>query len=132
MVPTPVAIGMVTCEKVIVEERTRNISLVSCFDRIVVGEFPTAPQRFAVFATLKDGEGNGTITLVITHLESDEEIYAQEGLVHFPNRLSEVRALFRVNACRFPTPGRYLVSLLVDGAWISQREIEAVAKEDLP
>jgi len=74
MVPTPVVLGLTVCERVIVEERTRNLSLVSCFTKLFVDEFPSSPQRFAVVAAFRDGLGTGTIDLVITQVETDREI----------------------------------------------------------
>jgi hypothetical protein len=59
MVPLPTVLGLIVCEKVIVEERTKNVSLISCFDRLVVEQVPTPPQQIAVFSTLTDGQGVG-------------------------------------------------------------------------
>ncbi len=40
MTPTPVAIGLTLCERVIVEEGTRNLTLVSTFISLQGEEFP--------------------------------------------------------------------------------------------
>jgi hypothetical protein len=63
MIPRPIALGLTICEKAIVEERTRNLTLVSCFTKLIVEDFPSLPQRFALFAVLTDGLGNGTIVV---------------------------------------------------------------------
>jgi hypothetical protein len=65
MVPVPVAVALSVCEKVIVEEGTKNVSLISTFSRLRVTEFPARPQPFCVFATLLDGEGDATVSLEI-------------------------------------------------------------------
>ena len=69
MVPAPVAVGLSICEKVIVEEGTKNVSLISTFRRLRLRGFPARSRPFCVFATLLDGEGNGTINLEITDWE---------------------------------------------------------------
>ena len=76
MVPTPVALGLNVCEKIVVEEGTKNVTLVNCFSKMFVDSFPSDPQRFALYAVLRDGQGLATIQLVVTDAESDEEIYS--------------------------------------------------------
>lgn len=43
MVPPPIARGLVVCESAVVEERTRNVSLINTFLGIRSNVFPTAP-----------------------------------------------------------------------------------------
>ena len=69
MIPPPVALGL--CEKAIVEEGTKNLTLVNTFTTMFVDGFPSPPQRFAAYAALTDGLGNATIQLGLTHLETD-------------------------------------------------------------
>jgi hypothetical protein len=59
MIPRPIALGLTICEKIIVEEKTRNVTLVSCFSKLIVEGFPSPSQRFAVYAVLTDGLGDG-------------------------------------------------------------------------
>jgi hypothetical protein len=117
------------CEKALVEEGTKNVSLKSTFTKIVVEEFPSLPQRFVVYSVLTGGLGDGTMDLVVTHLETDEETYANRFPVHFPDRVAEVRVLFRVNRCIFPLPGEYVITLLLDGEWLAHRQIRVVEQE---
>ncbi len=73
MVPLPTVLGLIVCEKVIIEQGTRNVSLVTCFNGLVVERVPTPPCTFAVYSTLTDGQGRGTIALVISSLETHAE-----------------------------------------------------------
>jgi hypothetical protein len=41
----------------VIEEKTRNISLVNCFTRLDFREFPSPPLSFTVYAALSDGLG---------------------------------------------------------------------------
>ncbi len=130
MFPRPIALGMTLCEKVIVEKGTENISLVSTFNKMSVRQLPSVPRPFAVFAMVTDGMGDGTIDLVVTRQDSDQVIYALRQRVRFPDRLTEVRILFQVNACSFPAAGVYQFSLLVDEQWLAHRRLHIVLKED--
>jgi hypothetical protein len=129
-VPPPTVLGLTICEKVIVEEGTNNLTLVSTFTKLTVSGFPSPPQRFAVYTVLTDGVGDATIDLVVTRLDTTEEVYARRQHVRYPNKLIEARVLFRVSECSFPAPGRYQATLLVDGEWVAQRWILVAAKED--
>jgi hypothetical protein len=59
-------------------------------------------------------------------------VYALEQVVSFPNRLAEVRVLFRVNRCVFPSPGVYQLALFVDGDWVAHRLLSVLPVEDSP
>jgi hypothetical protein len=130
MVPRPVALGLTLCESVIIEEGTKNVSLINCFTGLKVAGFPSTPRPFCVLAALMDGKGDGTIDVMLTRLDSDDVVYELRRRAHFPDRLTEVRVLFRINECSFPAPGWYDVTLLVDGEWVAQRRVRVYSEED--
>ena len=129
MVPRPVLLGLTLCDHVIVEERTRKVSLVGCFSAIRVGSFPATPPPFSGFALLTDGLGDATIQLSVSRMETQEDIYIREMPCHFPDRLTEVRVHFRIHQCVFPAPGWYQVTLLADGEWLAQRLLRVYSVE---
>jgi hypothetical protein len=120
----PVARGLVICEKAIIEEGTRNVTLVSCFNRFRIRQFPSGPRSFAVYTVLTDGQGQLTLDLVVSRLDNGDEIYQQSRVLGFPVPLDEVRYLTRVNDCSFPVAGAYAVTLQADGEFIAQARIE--------
>ena len=130
MVPPPIALGLLLCEKVIVEEGTKNVTLVNTFTKLRVDGFPSLPQHFAVYAALTAGLGQATMVLAVTHLDTDQEVYSYQNTVSFPDRLAEVRVLIRVNGCSFPAPGKYQLMLLIDGKWVAHRHLQVAEKED--
>ena len=129
MVPAPQALGLTLCERVIIEQGTKNPSLIGIFLARIVEGFPSEPVVFSAFAPLSDGSGTGTIELVAVRLETDEQIYMQRGEVTFPHRFAVVNAHFRVSKLRFPAPGSYAFMLLVDGDLIAQRRVEVYRRE---
>jgi Family of unknown function (DUF6941) len=128
MVPLPTVVGLIVCERVIVEEGTKNVSLISTFERLNVEGMPSTPRPFAVFTTLTDGQGHGTIELVISNLESAQEVYVRRMPVHFSDRLTDLRVLFQVNRCSFPAGGWYQLSLLIDGELLGSRKLRVTVK----
>jgi hypothetical protein len=130
MHPPPVVLGLTVCEKIIVEERTKNVTLVSTFTKLVADELPTPPQKFAIYTVLTGAHGDGIIDLEIRSLETNEEISSNQMPAHFADRLMELRILFRVASCSFPSVGHYQVTLLLDGEWLAQRRIHVVQREE--
>jgi hypothetical protein len=105
MSPAPLVLGLTLCEKAIVEEGPKNMTLVSTFTKLVVDEFPSLPQKLVLYAVLTGGLGDGTIHLVVRHLDTNDEIFTAEMPVRFPDRVAEVRVLLRINRCSFPAAG---------------------------
>ncbi len=68
----PVAIGLLLCEQVIIEERTRNVTPVNCFTHRVLRRFPSEPFPFTVFAVLTDGRGKMPLDIVVERLDDLE------------------------------------------------------------
>jgi hypothetical protein len=132
MNPPPITLGLTLCEKVITEERTRNLTLVSTFRTLFVDDFPTLPQRLAFATVLTAGQGDATIDLAITHLATDEEIYSIRRQLRFPNRLEEVRVAFHIRDCSFPAPGHYEATLFVDGDPVARRKFLVRDREQEP
>src|SRR5262245_13229011 len=130
MVPRPVALGMTLCDYVIVEERTKKVSLIGSFTGLAVAAFPALVAPFSVFAALTDGRGDGTVEVRVTRLETNEQVAAARGSVHFPDPLAEASCRFRFHQCSFPAAGYYQFTLLVDGEWAAQRRIRVYSKED--
>jgi hypothetical protein len=115
---------MSLCDYVIVEKGTEKISLIGLFERFRLAQFPAQAPPFCVFATLTGAEGSGIIRLEIQDLETLERIADWEQTVHFVDRLTNVRVVFRLNDCEFPHPGFFQARLLADGEWIAQKRFE--------
>jgi hypothetical protein len=126
----PVAIGLLVCEQVIVEENTGNVTLVNCFRRRKVAGFPADPFPFVVFAILTDGSGQITLEVRIERLDTLDEVYQVSHTIRFPDPLQEVRCVIRLRDCSFPVAGPYQVTLLADNEPIAQRRIVLLEEND--
>ena len=125
----PVPIGLVLCEQVIIEEKTRNITPVNCFSQRTVEGFPSLPFPFILFAIITDGLGDMTLEIVIQRLDTLDEIYRASVPFRFAHPLQEARCTFRIRNCIFPVAGRYNVMLLADQELVAQRRIRIVQTE---
>jgi len=127
---TPVAIGLLICEQVIVEEKTRNVTPVNCFTHRRVPRFPSEPFPFVVFSTLTDGLGEMPLEVRIYRLDTLEEIYRTiAATIRFTDPLQSVRFQLRIRDVSFPVSGHYNVALLADDEIIPQRKIVILQKE---
>ena len=111
MTQKPVAIGMLTCEQVIVEEITRNVTPVNCFGERAVTRFPSETIPFVLYALLTDGLGEMPLTVVIQRLDTYDEVHRVSSRYRFGNPLHEVRCVIRIR-CSFPVAGYYQITLL--------------------
>jgi len=126
----PGVIGLLLCEQVIVEEKTRNITPVNCFTSRTVEQLPSETFPFIVFAILTDGAGEISLEVIIQRLDSLDEIYRSSLSFRFTNPLQEVRCIFRIRDCSFPVSGYYQVTLLADNESVAQRKFRIVPKEN--
>jgi hypothetical protein len=125
----PVAIGLVLCEHAIVDEKTHNVTTVSCFSRRVVeGPVEFMPPIFVVF-TLVDGHGTMPAKLVIERLDTLETAYERAFTLTFADSLKEVFGIFRVRAQAFPVFGSYQALLIVGSEAIAQKRFSITPKE---
>ncbi|MFL5242811.1 MAG: DUF6941 family protein [Gemmataceae bacterium] len=120
MVPIPVALGMTLCDYVIIEEKTRKISLIGTFDSMVVDHTPVLANPFSIYSVLINGHGEGVVKVVVNCLETDEEVDFVRNQLNFPDRFVPVKVHFRLSRLTLPTLGWYEVSLLIDEEWVAQ------------
>jgi hypothetical protein len=124
----PIAIGLSLCEQVVIEEKTRNLTLVNCFNHRRVSRFPSEEISFIVLALLTDGLGDMTIDLVIYRSDTMEEVFRRSNQVQLASPLNEYRLRVGVEKCSFPTAGSYHVSLLADNELIAQRRLKVLPR----
>jgi hypothetical protein len=132
MTPSPVVVGLTLCDYVIVEERTKKVSLIGTFTGLSVPELPAQPLPFSVFAVLTDAEGDGTVELKVRSLDTDEEVYSFQNSLHFPDKLTEVLFSLRIRQILFPVSGYYEFTLLVDGEWVAGKRLHVYQREEQP
>ena len=111
----PNVVGLKLCQQAIVEESTRNVSLVNCFRRLSFAVFPAKARPFSICAVLTDGLGEGKLTLTIESLEDLKEVWTRSWNATFHDPLIERWFLVPVNDCIFPQSDSYQVGLTIDG-----------------
>ena len=116
----PTVVGLKVCQHAIVQEKTRNVTLVNCFRHLRFADFPTRPTAFTVCIVLTDGRGEGELLLRICDLDDMEVIWTESRKAKLKDPLKEIWYLLPVSDCVFSRPGKYEISLAVDGQHAAQ------------
>jgi hypothetical protein len=127
MTPRPIVIGLLLCDRVIVDRDTNSPSAIGIFTGLAVEHFPSDSQRFSVLSVLTDAQGDGRCRLAVYRLDEhwlrQEEIYATEHMLRFPDRFAVVNFHLRLRTIRFPVSGSYEFVLFVDADEIAHRRV---------
>jgi hypothetical protein len=129
MDPRPIVLGLTLCDYVIVEERTKKVSLIGTFTGLGASDFPAHVSPFSVFAVLTDGLGSATIEVLVTHMDTNEVVNSYRAIIQFPDKITEVRYHLRLRQCVFPAPGSYQFTLTLDGEWLASRRLQVYHRE---
>ena len=116
----PVAIGLVLCDLVIVDEKTRNITPVNCFASRKLKSLPGS-MEFYVVAWLADGLGELAVKIVIERLDNMDDLLRVENRLHFDDPLKDKYFVAPIRVCVFPVAVQFVVSLFVEGELIAHR-----------
>ena len=119
----PSSISLMLCDQVVYEHGTQKPYLLGVFTGVAADQFPTASQRFDIFAALTDGLGDVKMILRVVHLDTNQEIYTQEMTITFPDPLQVVNLRFRVRQLIYEAAGTYLFALTADDEEIAARRV---------
>ena len=111
MIQPPKALGLFVCDQVIFDRGSQKPSLIGCFAGMAVYRIPVGAAAFRCLCGADRRIRRGYKDLTVTHLESEQEIYARRLSLRFPDPLRIVHFRYRVFDCDFPTAGAYLFAL---------------------
>ncbi|GEM_PF-2017797 len=126
----PTVAGLKVCHEAIVQEKTRNVTLVNCFRKLHFASFPTEPTNFTVCVVLTDGRGEGLLTLTLTSLNDLDDVIMRTWRIALTDPLKEVWFLLPVPGYVFPNPGKYEVAVAIDNERAAQTTFHVLSWED--
>src|SRR5438477_8920178 len=104
MIKLPRVIGLYPCDAIDFNTQSGRVSLVGVFHSLHFDHFPAPPRKFTVYAALYDGLGEGTMDLIVTRLENEQDVYSYEKWYVFPGRGRICHIGIPVTRCGFPAP----------------------------
>src|SRR3989442_14066877 len=101
---TPLGIALIICDRVIVDARSSEKTLVATFSKITSPRFPVIHPRISIFVSVTNGRGptNGRIRCM--NESTAKQLFSAEGPIHFKDPLHVVEITFRVRNVIFPSP----------------------------
>ena len=128
MAQRPLAIGLMLCEQVIVDQKTKRLTPVNCFSQWNIEGPISERQSFYALAILSSGHGSMLAELNIDNLDFDEKVFRHEFTIGFTNPLEQYRCIMRLRV-PFPASGTYQASLIMDGESIATARFFVAQKE---
>jgi hypothetical protein len=96
----PIAIGLLLCEQLIIEEGTKNVTPVNCFTQRTAEASPWTSPPFLVLGWLTDGEGEIALDVIVEETNSLQELYRSATKVRFSSPLQQGRLSIRLPSLR--------------------------------
>jgi|ERR1043165_2861325 hypothetical protein len=129
--PPPRCKAILLCEKILVEPRTKRLSLINVFRSLQLTVVPGQTAPMVVYVQLVDGIGRYDITLQIRDLAQDRIIGKGRGLkVFFPDPLSVHEVTLRIPPLPISHSGKYDVIVFANGQEIDRQQFTIVVPEN--
>ena len=128
----PIGIGLIPCENVIEDIRTRKKSIIGIVSRITADVFPFTVQSFNMLISLTGCIGSFPCRLKCVHDDTRQEIMNVACDVKSSAMNEVVEVLVTFKTLKFPLPGTYTFSVVVDGIPIMFRPITVLSRVKKP
>lgn len=125
--PMPVLLAMLVCEQVITDQATNKKSLISIFDQVNVGKFPTL-FPMTVFARIADAKGKYELKLELAHLQDDKIVGEGKGSADIEDRVLTYDLMFNL-PIKIPKEGDYEFRLYANDAYLGRAAFRAKGVE---
>jgi hypothetical protein len=123
---TPIVRGLYLAGRVDVDPATRNLTLVNCFRALRLPALPGVARPFYLVAYLANGFGDTRLDARVYRLDTFDEVYRTGVTVRFPDRLTELRFVLRVEQCGFTDPGGYQAELYANDELIAANPFQVL------
>ncbi len=128
----PVGIGLIPCENVIEDVRTRKKSIIGIISKIGADSFPFTAQSLNVLISLTGCTSDFPCRLKCVHEETQHEILNVKCDIHANSVHDVVEVLVTFKTLKFPEPGTYTFSVVADGIPIMFRPVTVSARVKKP
>lgn len=126
----PTALGLTLCDQVILDTYTGKRTLVGMFDELFCDGVPFIPPPLWVYAALTDGQGRIALDLVVSDMETEEELVVVQHEMEFTSPLSITHLRMNFPDLQFPRSGYFLFQLSAEGFPVCHRRLHIVPNEE--
>jgi hypothetical protein len=120
----PVVLTQLLCEKVIVDARTQQYSLVGLVSNVNTTKFPVRSPNLCIFAEVTGGHGLTALTVRIVDVDEQRDPVVKLDLdVSLEDPLAVTQFVFGMPRLVFPEPGDYRLQALCAGSRLLEKRI---------
>jgi hypothetical protein len=120
----PVVLTLLLCEKVIVDARTQQYSLVGLVSNVNASRFPVRSPNLCIFTEVTGGHGVTGLTVRIVDVDENREPVVKLDLqLNLENPLAVTQFVFGMPPLVFPEPGDYRLQALSGGSRLLEKRL---------
>jgi hypothetical protein len=126
----PMGVVLIVCDRVIIDAKTHEKTLVATFNRIVARRFPCVRARMSIFVAVTNGKGTMNAQVRCVNESTNDAIFEAQGPLTFkdPNHVVEMNS--QLNNVPFPKPGLHCIEFLCDDELVLHRRFDVVQFEE--
>ncbi|MEX2444487.1 MAG: hypothetical protein WD492_12840 [Alkalispirochaeta sp.] len=123
----PVLQAIVTADRVVTEDNGKKV-IVGTFNRFMAEKFPTMFPPWGVYVSFSNLKGEFNFSINLTSEETQQVLSSMGGTVKSAE-YSDVHEITLMHAPVFHQPGKYHLSLYIEGKTIGSRIIRVEQRE---
>jgi hypothetical protein len=123
----PVLQAIVTADRVVTEDNGKKV-IVGTFNRFMAEKFPTMFPPWGVYVSFSNLRGEYNFTINLVSEETQQVLSSMAGTVESKD-YSDVHEIALMHAPVFHQPGKYHLSLYIDGRTVGSRTIRVEQRE---
>ncbi len=109
----PIVLTLLLCEKVIVDARTQQYSLIGLVSNVNASRFPVRSPSLCIYTEITGGHGLTPLTVRIVDVDEEHDPVVKLDLeVNLEDPLAVTQVVFGMPRLVFPAPGDYRLQAL--------------------
>ena len=120
----PVVLTLLLCEKVIVDARTQQYSLVGLVSNVNASRFPVRSPNLCIYSEITGGHGVTALTVRIVDVNEERDpVVKLDVEVNLEDPLAVTQFVFGMPSLVFPEPGDYRLQALFSGSRLLEKRL---------
>ncbi len=119
----PVLLALLLADKVITEKDTNKRSIIGTFNNFWATQFPASFPPWFVYVAFTNVQGQHSLTVNIENRDNTFNIYSANADFASQDKTAQIEIPIPVVNARFPSEGKYEVSVSLDGKGIGARTL---------
>ena len=125
----PIALAMVMGHDFIYRREQDEVEMVGTFQSLSVRNFPFELPCINIYLELTDAQGDLEGKIQCLGIDGRLVFESRPHSIRFGNPMQVVKAMFRIQNCRFPRPGTYRIRFLCEDEVVTERRLVLLKRE---